>query len=103
MKDGQMYGRYDDVTDALHDRDLLIEFEWDIAEVLAQDEKPNKYKEMKIPAWDRYITKQKVGDKYTYYTVQKTVNGKKMRFGYYKTYDEAVRVRDELEAKGWVN
>lgn len=101
IKDGLTFGTYDDITNALHDRDLLIEFDWDMGEVLSQDEKYNKYKEMELPAWDRYITKQKMRDK-TYYVVQKTIDGEQKRFGYFKTYNEAVERRDEMEAKGWV-
>lgn len=105
----ERYGTYDDITDALHDRDLLIESDWDIAEVMAQDEKPNKYKTMELPEWnrkpriydDRYITKQKSGNK-IYFKIQKHVDGVQQAFGYFKTYEEAVEKRDELEANGWV-
>lgn len=104
----ERYGTYDDITDALHDRDLLIESDWDIADVMAQDEKPNKYKNMELPEWnkkpqiydDRYITKQKSGNK-TYFKVQKTINGEQKCFGYFKTYDEAVKHRDEMERNNW--
>ena len=101
VKNGITFGTYDDITNALHDRDLLVEYEWDLSEVLAQDEKPNKYKSMELPPCDRYITKQRV-QKYVYYTIQKVINGEKRRFGYFKTFEEAVRRRDELEANGWV-
>lgn len=104
----EFFGTYDDITDALHDRDLLIESDWDIAEVMAQDEKPNKYKTMELPEWnrkpriydDRYITKQKSGNK-TYFKVQKTIDGEQKCFGYFKTYEEAVDKRDELERNNW--
>ena len=105
----ERYGTYDDIRNALHDRDLLIEYDWDIAEVLAQDEKQNKYLGVELPEWnrkprvydDRYITKQHNGNR-TYYKVQKTINGEQKCFGYFKTYQEAVDKRDELEAEGWV-
>lgn len=107
-KGNEFYGTYNDLTDALHDRDLLIEYDWDIAEVMAQDEKPNKYKDMNLPEWnrkpriwdDRYITKQKSGNQ-IYYKIQKHIDGVQQSFGYYKTYDEAVEKRDELEQSNW--
>lgn len=101
IKDNERYGTYDDITDALHDRDLFVEYDWDMGEVMAQDEKPNIYKTMELPAWDRYITKQHNGYK-TYYKVQKTINGEQKCFGYFKTYQEAVDKRDEMEKCGWV-
>lgn len=107
-KGDEFYGTYDDITDALHDRDLLIESDWDIAEVMAQDEKPNKYKTMELPEWnrkpriydDRYITKQKSSNK-TYFKIQKHIDGEQKCFGYFKTYEEAVEKRDELERNNW--
>lgn len=100
IKNGITYLTHTDLADALHDRDLLVEFDWDLVEVLSQDERPNKYKTIKLPAWDRYITKQRRGDK-IYYRIQKTIDGEQKSFGYYNTYDEAVKQRDELEANNW--
>ena len=108
FKNNERCGTYDDLRYALHDRDLLVDYDWDIGEVLAQDEKPNKYIDVDLPEWnkhipthDRYITKQK--NKYkTYFKVQKTINGEQKCFGYFESYDDAVKLRDELEAEGWV-
>ena len=107
-KNNERYGTYDDVRDALHDRDLYMECGWDFGEAIMKDDTPNKYKDMELPAWDkhipspdRYITKQR--NKYkTYFKVQKTVDGEQKCFGYFESYDEAVKKRDEMERCGWV-
>lgn len=104
-----IWGTYKNVEDALHDRDLLVEANWDIGEVLASDEKDNKYYEMDLPDFEteklkkdenKYISKQKT-DGGEYFTVQKKIKGKLKRFGYYKTLDEAKEVRDELIKNNW--
>lgn len=45
----------------------------------------------------RYITKH--GNNFR---IQKTINRIKKSFGTYKTLEEAIKVRDELEANNWV-
>jgi len=101
FKDSERYGTYDDITDALYDRDLFVESDWDVTEAMARNDEPNIYKTMELPAWDRYITKQRSGNR-LYFKVQKTINGEQKCFGYFKTYDEAVKHRDEMERCGWV-
>ena len=98
---GKEYGNYQDITDALYDRDLFVDCDWDITEANARDEKPNKYKDMELPPSRRYITLFKQNGR-QYYIVRKTIDGKQVFFGKYKTFDEAVERRDELEANGWV-
>ena len=109
IKDGISYGTYSDIRDALHDRDLYESAEWDMAEVLAKEEIPNRYLNVDIPSFDdymkekehsKYITFQKHGDG-GYYTIQKRINGKIIRFGYYKTFEEAKRKRDKLIEYDW--
>ena len=98
---GKEYGNYQDITDALYDRDLFVDCDWDITEANARDEKPNRYKNMKLPPSRRYITLSRQGSR-KYYVVRKTIDGEQVFFGKYKTFDEAVERRDELEANGWV-
>lgn len=104
-----VWGRYDNIEDALYDRDVMVDSEWDLSEALARDEKENKYRKMDIPSFDdylawknrmKYITKQKSGSK-EYYVVQKKMNGVIKRFGYFKTLDEAIDRRNKLMDKGW--
>ena len=83
--DGVSYGSYQDITDALYDRDLFMECEWDIGEALSRDKKPNKYKNMVLPPSRRYITIKRVG-KYKYYTIRKVIDGEQRFFGDYKTF-----------------
>lgn len=104
--ESNIWGTYSKLEDALHDRDLLANANWDIGEVLASDEKDNKYYEMDLPDFDstknenKYITVQKIRDK-EYFIVQKTIGGEQKRFGYYKTFDEAKKIRDELIKNNW--
>ena len=100
-KDGEPYGTYSDIRDALHDRDLLVECDWDVTEMNARDEIPNKYYDMELPPSRRYITLKRQ-DNREYYTIRKTIDGKQVWFGQFKTFKEAVERRDELERCGWV-
>ena len=110
IKNKNTWGTYDKIEDALHDRDLLVEANWDLGEMLSRDEKPNKYYEMDIPNFElkqikkknnlKYITKQRRGD-VIYYTVQRTVNDSIQRYGYFDTLDEAIVRRDELVKNDW--
>lgn len=99
--DNEWFGTYDDVRDALHDRDMLVECEWDFTEMNSRDEKPNRYKDMELPPSRRYITLVRQGNR-EYYNIRKTINGKSVFFGQYKTFKEAAERRDELEKIGWV-
>lgn len=101
MHQGEEYGNYTNIADALYDRDLFLECDWDITEANARDEKPNKYKDMELPPSRRYITLFR-RDSRQYYVIRKTINGVQQYFGMYKTFNEAVKRRDELEASGWV-
>ena len=109
VKKGIVFGTYENVEDALHDRDLFVDAKWDMTEAFARDETENKYYDMGLQLFDDYL-KQKENSKYItiqdsggkkYYTVQKTINNELFRFGYYDTFDEAVRVRDELIKNNW--
>ena len=109
IRNNCVWGTYDKVEDALHDRDLLVACDWDISEVLARDEIPNKYYEMDIPSYEsyigfkeemKYITTQKIDGK-EYYTVQRRHNRILRRYGYYKTLEEAIDKRNELMENDW--
>ena len=99
--DNEWFGTYNDVRDALHDRDMLMECDWDFTEMNSRDEKPNRYKDMELPPSRRYITLVRQGNR-EYYNIRKTIDGKSVFFGLFKTFKEAAERRDELEANGWV-
>ena len=100
IKNGKSYGTYDDIRDAMHDRDILMDCDWDMTEMCARDEIPNKYKDMELPPSRKYITEKRQGNR-VYYTIRKTINGVRCYFGHYKTFEDAVKKRDELEEIGW--
>ena len=99
IKNGEWYGTYDDLRLALHDRDLLIDSDWDIAEMLARNETPNKYIGIELPPFNyrRYITKKHDGK----YMIRKVIDGEQKFFGQYPTLREAMQHRDELEKRNW--
>ena len=100
------WGTYSRLEDALHDRDLLVEANWDIGEVLASDEKDNKYYEMELPDFDstknecKHIYVEKIKD-VEYFRIRKKIGGKLKNFGYFETLEEAKEVRDELIKNNW--
>lgn len=103
MYQGEIYGEYTNITEALYDRDMLVESGWDITEALARNEIPNKYEKMDLPEWgyDKYISIKKQ-DKRRYYVIRKTINGEQKFFGQYKTFKEAYDEKERLIANGWI-
>lgn len=102
LKDNESYGWYEDITDALYDRDRLVEVDWDIQTWCELPERENPYKNMRLPPRELDRHRQ-----YVYPTlngtfrVLKTINGVKKSFGTYKSLDEALDKRDELIKRGW--
>ena len=96
----ERYGEYDDIRDALHDRDLFMSSGWDYSEAIMKDDTPNKYKNMELPPSRKYITLKRV-DNREYFMIRKTINGEQKCFGHYKTFNEAAEKRDELVANNW--
>lgn len=102
LKDNESYGWYDNLPDALYDRDRLEECNWDLEEFVWLPEKENKYKHMILPPkeldnWKQYIYPSGSGFK-----IQKQINGKRKYFGTYKTLEEAIKRRNELIENGWI-
>ena len=99
MKENEWYGTYDDLRLALHDRDILIDSNWDMSEMLARDETPNKYDDMELPPFNyrRYITRKHDG----HYMIRKVIDGEQIFFGQYPTLKEAMDKRDELIRCDW--
>lgn len=100
-KDGIHYGWYEDITDALYDRDSLEKCNWDIEEWVWLPERENKYKKMRLPPNGLLRERQ-----FIYSTpsgkwrIQKQINGKKHYFGSFDTLDEAIDERNKLLSEG---
>ena len=99
-KNGEPYGTYTDIKDALHDRDILVDCDWDVTEMNARDEIPNKYCDAELPPSRKYITLKRQGNR-EYFMIRKTINGEQRFFGQYKTFKEAAEKRDELVKNNW--
>ena len=101
-KDGIHYGWYDNIYDALFDRDRLEQCQWDLEEFVWLPERPNKYLGIPLPPreldrYRQYIYPSAHGG----FRIQKTINGKVKYFGTYKSLDEAIQKRDELIRNDW--
>lgn len=99
-KDNEHYGWYDDVRWALYDRDMLEQVDWDMSVFVELPEYPNPYLHMKLPEFKKsfeYITH--VPERFI---VRKWINGKNIHFGSYKTLEEAIKRKEELDKNGWV-
>lgn len=100
IKDNEHYGWYDNIRDALHDRDMLESCDWDLGEFV-YIEKENKYKNMILPPKEldrqmQYVYKANGG-----FRIQKKLNGELKHFGYFKTLKEALEKRDWLIENNW--
>ena len=100
-KDGETFGWYEDIRDALFDRDRLVNCNWDIEEFVWLPETENPYLNIRLPhyslnRWRQYIYPNKKS-----FRVCKRIDGELKCFGTYKTLDEAMDKRDELIEKGW--
>lgn len=101
IKNNESYGWYDNLPDALYDRDRLESCDWDIEEFVWLPEQENPYKHMDLPPkeldrWRQYIYPCNNG-----FRIMKRINNKQHYFGTYKTMDEAIRKRNELIEKEW--
>ena len=101
FKDNIHYGWYEDIRDALHDRDILEDCNWDLGEFV-YIERENKYKHMTLPPREldrqmQYVYRHNNGGFY----IQKKIDGVLRYFGHYKTLNEALKRRDELIKNNW--
>ena len=98
-KNGEHYGYYTDLREALYDRDRLEQVDWDIQTWTELPVMPNHYKAITLPSFKRdtgYITH--IPERWV---VQRKINGKIKYFGRYKSLEEARKRRDELILNGW--
>ena len=96
---GESYGHYNNLADALYDRDRLEAVDWDIQTWTELMETPNHYKAITLPAFednDNYIRHVK-----EHWTIQKRVNGKMKHFGVFYSLEEAKEKRNELISNDW--
>ena len=100
-KDGETFGWYEDIRDALFDRDRLVDCNWDIEEFVWLPERPNPYHNMRLPPKELDRPRQYVYARNSGFQIQKKINGEVKHFGMFKTLDEALKKRDELIKNNW--
>lgn len=103
IKNSQSYGIYNKLTDALQERDNLESVGWDMDLLCELPMKPNTYENIKLPSFEHnpkyiYIETYK---KKVKFAIRKRFNGKRKRFGWYDTLEEAEKVRDLLIENDW--
>lgn len=104
IKNNTDYGTFDNLADALHERDLLEGVGWDLD--LLCDLKTtheNKYRDMDLPPFEHIpkyiqIETQKTKVKFV---IKKRFGVKLKRFGRYDSLEEAEKVRDLLIENDW--
>lgn len=104
IKNNQTYGEFDDLADALHERDLLEGVGWDLD--LLCDLKTtheNKYKDMDLPPFEhipKYIQIDTERSKVRF-AIIRLEGSKRKRYGRYNSLEEAEKVRDLLIENDW--
>ena len=100
-KDGEHYGWYENVEDALFDRDRLEQVDWDMGIFVELPEIPNPYYHINLPPYEEVKSSfiQYLPEKWR---VQKRINGKMCYFGTYDSFEEAEKRRDDLLRKRWL-
>ena len=100
-KNGEHYGWYDRIEDALFDRDRLEQCDWDFSVFCELPEISNPYEHMELPPYEerkatfiRHLPQR--------WRVEKRIEGKLCYFGTYKTFEEAEERRNELIKTGWI-
>ena len=100
-KDGIHYGWYDNLADALYDRDNFVKCNWDIEEWAWLPDTDNKYHEMELPSFELHRERQFIYmNPNGRWRIQKQINGKIHYFGSFDTLDEAIEERNKLLAEG---
>ncbi len=105
LKDNVHYGYYEDIADALIDRDNLERCDWDLGEWVYIEPTHNPYKHMRLPSYAYGLRRPR---QYIYWNgfnfyIKKKINGRIKYYGTFKTLDEAIDKRDELIEKEWLD
>ena len=104
IKHNQIYGEFDNLVDALQERDDLESVAWDI-DLLCDlsHPRPNKYENIDLPPFEhipKYIQIETQKTKVKFVII-KLFGTKRKRFGRYNTLKEAEKVRDLLMENEW--
>ena len=109
-KDGEYYGSYQNIEDALYERDRLVQIDWDVDLWVGLAETNNPYYQITLPPFDReatYISEEnecwvvREKGKNQGFCVRRNIDGKSTYFGRYRTREEAEKRVKELEKNGW--
>lgn len=99
LKNNEHYGWYENIEDALFDRDRLEQCDWNFSVFVELPEIPNPYSHMTLPPFEKakstYI--QHLPEKWR---VLKRIDGKMCYFGTFDSFEEAEEHRNQLIIKG---
>ena len=100
-KDGEHFGYYDRIEDALFDRDRFEQANWDMDTFVQLAEIPNPYEHMDLPPFEERKNKyiQHLPEKWR---VQRRIDNKLCYFGTFKTFEEAEERKNFLIKNGWI-
>lgn len=89
IKDGESFGSYSKLTDALYERDRLVKCNWEWEDSLELEETPNFYEKMNLPKFERgYSYVYKIANTYRILKDGEIIcsfNTKKDAYGYAKS------------------
>lgn len=103
IKNNEHYGVFNNLEDALFERDALESVAWDIDKLCELPHKENKYYSVELPSFEhipQYIQIEKRKNKIKWIIV-KTLGAKRRRFGAYDSLEEAEKMRDLYIEYDW--
>ena len=95
------YGWYDNIYDALFDRDRLEECNWDFEEFVWLPPKENYYKGVVLPPRGLRRPRQNIYPYGKRWRIAKRINGDLHEFGVYDSLEEAISIRNKLMECDW--
>ena len=100
-KNGEHFGFYHRIEDALFDRDRFEQSDWDMDTFVQLAEIPNPYEHMDLPPFDerKYKYIQHIPEKWR---VQRRINKKLCYFGTFDSLEEAEERKNYLIKNGWI-
>ena len=104
IKNNKTYGHYNNLVDALQERDDLESVGWDV-DLLCDLSmpRPNKYEGIELPPFEhipQYISIETINNK-SKFVIRYLSGSKRKRYGSYTTLEEAEKVRDLLIENDW--
>lgn len=88
-KDGEYYGSYQNIEDALYERDRLVQIDWDVDLWVGLAETNNPYYQITLPPFDREATY--ISEENECWVVREKGKNQKYR-GRYHSLEEAKKV-----------